>query len=614
MDYHDTIDPEDLFFDGFDIDDGHPGAASVNDDYSSWPSVSSPPRVEEDEETGGSDDDIQETDRSGTYQDLYYSEGGEHSEDQEEVEQESEEEGYTEEDQLTDEHEEEDEEEDEDEEDEEDGIEYVLEGELDHGYPGLLGDATYFDPNYWFDVDSDAEPAEPQPRPARISVPDFLSEGSALQEQGRASSESDSEGLFVDQNPISLPAINLLLHSARRTHERALHLVSELESQTFRGQSSATDRRNLPPLAEISATHRHDHRHHPYNMPRDRAQDRARRNSSRDRDELVEVELGNRAATRRNRTPPRAVPEVIDLTGEPDSPEETRAPTLPRPRVQNTSQIPGRNPRRQMSLNQRTPSLSRSDGSLLGNDSEVIDLTLDDSPAPPPLPQQLPRRHHHHHHHHHNHQHHHRRLTAPRTQPINLEDDVGSRIFGLVRQFARPLDIIHRLGFRAAHPEVEVQIIGGRGLNNMDNPLAGNIPDLDYRSNGRNGGAANKPEHVPPPAAREGFTRATGSEDDVVVCPSCEQELKYDPDAEDDTVRPVKKPRTKKDQADNHFWALKECGHVYCKECYEKRRFSAKNSNARFRRGEDNPRKILCSVEGCSTEVNAKANWVGLFL
>jgi hypothetical protein len=276
-----------------------------------------------------------------------------------------------------------------------------------------------------------------------------------------------------------------------------------------------------------------------------------RRSSGLFRDELVELEM----------QPPRAQPEVIDLTGEPDTPDEPEVIVAPRARALNAGQIAGRNPRRQMSLNHRTPSLSRSDGSLLGNHANVIDLTLDDSPAPPPMPLQLPRRDNPELLHQNRHQrHHHRNRHPARAQPVNLDDQGG---FGarIVAGFARRLDLLRQLGRFGNPHDVEVQFIGG-GLD-MDNPLAGNAPNLNYRANGNNGPP--KPAHVPPPAPRDGFTRDTGDADDVVVCPGCTEELKYDPDsANDDTMsgRAPKKPRTRKDQEEHHFWALKDCGHV----------------------------------------------------
>ncbi|EAQ88766.1 hypothetical protein CHGG_05385 [Chaetomium globosum CBS 148.51] len=96
------------------------------------------------------------------------------------------------------------------------------------------------------------------------------------------------------------------------------------------------------------------------------------------------------------------------------------------------------------------------------------------------------------------------------------------------------------------------------------------------------------PTTFPPPPAREGFTRDTGNDDNVIICPSCEEELKYDPDAGiDDSTRPAKKIRTRKDHEEHHFWALKDCGHVYCRNCYENRSVrkpTAKTPMTRFRR------------------------------
>jgi hypothetical protein len=97
----------------------------------------------------------------------------------------------------------------------------------------------------------------------------------------------------------------------------------------------------------------------------------------------------------------------------------------------------------------------------------------------------------------------------------------------------------------------------------MENPLADNPVDFNYGANGFNQEAARpKPAHIAPPEPREGFTRSTG-EDTVVICPSCEEELKYDPDENDAQPPPAKKVRTtKKDREEHHFWAVKACGHV----------------------------------------------------
>jgi hypothetical protein len=149
---------------------------------------------------------------------------------------------------------------------------------------------------------------------------------------------------------------------------------------------------------------------------------------------------------------------------------------------------------------------------------------------------------------------------------IEIEDNEGfqARLIGFVGN----MEFMHRFGgiFNPRQaPDVEVQFIGG-GAVHMADPLADNLPNLDYRGNGGGGGdRAPKPAFVPPPPAREGFTRDLGGEDDeTLVCPGCEKELHYDPDA--DNVPAAKKAKTarasRKDQEEHHFWALKECGHV----------------------------------------------------
>ncbi|ORY63265.1 uncharacterized protein BCR38DRAFT_294221, partial [Pseudomassariella vexata] len=123
-----------------------------------------------------------------------------------------------------------------------------------------------------------------------------------------------------------------------------------------------------------------------------------------------------------------------------------------------------------------------------------------------------------------------------------------------------------------------------------------------------------KPVHEPPPQAKEGFTRDTG-EDFVLICPSCDEELAYDPDVEDENGPPTKKARTRKDKAEHHFWAVKACGHVYCKRCYDNRKPSARNPvKVGFKPPPTDQRKLMCAVDGCESEVSTKTAWVGIFL
>ncbi|KAK4120278.1 hypothetical protein N657DRAFT_580225 [Parathielavia appendiculata] len=594
MDFHDPhplVDLADLPSNAFesDFDFGQPRS----DDYSSWPAESSPLPFggEEEPEEEVIDGDAGEEADHEAEEDDEEEDSSEHEIEDDYVDQ-----GEAEDDQ-------------------EFGSEHAdFEAEHENEFEYISDDDGGFHEVWRADVDWQSEPE------SEGGISDggqrYMSEFLEDYENRRVDNILSDNSLFVDQAaPNLLPPIQNLIASVRQNHARALNLLhSEL-----RRQDRALGRASAGPSRE---NHRQNHRHRPYDMPQERsrmADSRDHRSNNRFGDELVAVEM--RAPSRRNQTPPRGQPEIIDLTGEPDSPEQPAVllAASPRNRGARLNQASGRHPRRHLSLGQRTPSLSRSDGSLLGNNPNVIDLTLDDSsPAPPPLPQQLPRRENpdnNHHHHRQNHHHSHRR-PLHQVPHIDLEAPerfAASRmIAGLVRS------INHRVfGFGGDAPDVEVQLIGGRGLN-MD-PLGGNIPNLNYRGNGNNGGAVPKPDHDPPPPAREGFTRDTGSADDVVVCAGCEQELKYDPDPANYNAmspRPPKKPRSRKDQEEHHFWALKECGHVYCKNCYESRssRTTKHAPPSVFRRDKTN-RKVLCKVDDCMTsDVNVKASWVGLFV
>jgi hypothetical protein len=407
----------------------------------------------------------------------------------------------------------------------------------------------------------------------------FLAELQAHQNPDRLS-EAPSDSLFVDDGPDLLPPIDSIISSVRRTMSqiqqgRRNQLLRSLEQSRSSGNSQG----RLGALGRSRENNRQDSRQHPYNMPREAARERNRRseqeqnNRQAPRDQLVDIEVGPvRSVASRRRS--QAQPEVIDLTAEPDSPVLTRAPDPPQGRAQNALNAPqfsARNPRRQLSLSQRTPSLARSDASLIGNNPilignnpNFIDLTGDEPPARPPAPVQLPRREWNDHDYR-SHPSRRQHIASSRSPAIEIDNDnddetLRRRVAGFVRR-AQNLNIFQRLLPEGL--DIDVFHIGGRALN-MDNPLAGNVPNLNYRANGSVGVAAPKPDHVPPSPAREGFTRNTGS-DTAVVCPGCEAELKYDPDlgAEDGASSPPnKKQRTKKDQEEHYFWALKECGHV----------------------------------------------------
>lgn len=249
--------------------------------------------------------------------------------------------------------------------------------------------------------------------------------------------------------------------------------------------------------------------------------------------------------------------DVIDLTEEPDSPVHHRHQPVNilrhRPHFHDHDSPPYRNPRRHIAQNGRTPSLNRSDGSILNGNAaaaSVIDLTIDSPedniPAnrrlPPPAP-----------------------APAQRDQHNHL---FGRNLMGSIRGLLPGL-----LAYRNLR-EADIQFIGAAPAVPMNaNPLAGNPPDFNYQANGFGGYGGGrqptpKPDFEAPPPARAGFTRDTGpdkvtDEEQVFVCPSCDNELKYSLEEEDDNGgRPAKKARTKKDREEHHFWAVKACGHV----------------------------------------------------
>ena len=304
-------------------------------------------------------------------------------------------------------------------------------------------------------------------------------------------------------------------------------------------------------------------------------------------------------------------PAFIDLTFSSDDEDRVgfesfsirpgNNPHFPAPQQASSSMAPpaNRNRRRQLQI-RRTPSLARSDGSILGT-SQVIDLTQDnDEPslAQQQQQQQQPGRgqtegrnqgHNRIHTRAQNRAQQHRQDRFGDPSPfspafIDLDDDEaeeedilpGGAFLDIFRNLGGVADhrlfigggigLLHRLGgqvFGQQPAEVDVQIIGQnvRMDHGHANPLANNAPNFNYGANGFNnpGAANNKAPYVPLPPPEPGFTRCTGEDQDV-VCAGCDETLAYDPDEQQPP--PTKKARTKKDQEEHHFWAVKECGHV----------------------------------------------------
>ncbi|RFU30102.1 hypothetical protein B7463_g6273, partial [Scytalidium lignicola] len=300
---------------------------------------------------------------------------------------------------------------------------------------------------------------------------------------------------------------------------------------------------------------------------------------------------------------------VIDLTQDfSDEPEIVAVNYAPRP--------PSR-PRqaRSQSQSQRPPALQRSDTSNL---ADIIDLTNDAGEAEvqfqhsrglPPLfraPENERLRS--------------RRLPpAPQPSRRTEESDAGSFF---VPRHPQHGPIARFAGFGAlliGHAAFPLREFFGQGHPMMDEiqqVIGQPMPDhLDYRNNAFE---SRKPEHVAPPPAREKFTRSP-KEDDVIICPSCEEELVHRKDEDEPVTKKSGKPLSRREREEHPFWVVKECGHVYCNACFQQRLNSGKPSfKATFPTGSklDNKGKkmMVCAVEDCESDVRHKDKWVGVFL
>ncbi|KAK4186680.1 hypothetical protein QBC35DRAFT_255886 [Podospora australis] len=426
-------------------------------------------------------------------------------------------------------------------------------------------------------------------------------EDEVADDEVETASEASDDSLFFAQPPP--PLIDDFLARIQEQSERVRSLATQLRLREERHA------RRVDHLSrQISRNANNNNNNNTMsNRRRQRSDSEEFNNPYLDDDELfmMEIEAPRRIVRQatpaaRIRAAPAANAEVIDLTNEPDSPEEPGRGSLLQPRAAPVAPAapPPRNPRRQ-GLSQRTPSLTRSDGSLLGNNpGEVIDLTLDDDVIIPPAPRHrqpqplAPQRHPHP-----------RRPHRQHPHPVALHR--------APQQFIQNIAAFGGFGGVAGLMDRFELMIGQHFVN----PL-GRGPELNYAGGGHGAGASPKPAFEAPPKAREGFTRsAVTSDDDAVVCPGCEEELKFDP--EDDSLSPpaAKRARTRKDQEEHHFWAVKECGHVYCRNCYENRSKGKNMAQPTFRTGTGGrTKKTLCNVPDCDSDVTNKTAWVGLFL
>ncbi|KAI0427357.1 hypothetical protein F5Y09DRAFT_34574 [Xylaria sp. FL1042] len=379
---------------------------------------------------------------------------------------------------------------------------------------------------------------------------------------------------------------------------------------------------------------------------------------------------------RQQRQPP---PDIIDLTGD-DGPEIQARPNLAgqsNRHNQPARSVPQRqsdNQRRLRSQPQNDPPrLNRSDANYIDAQQVIVLSSSDDEDQPLRASPRRNANYHNHHNHNHNHNHQHLHLhpnrhnenhlpsrvsrirqpaPAPAPATIHPNNPSGNNnnnqgfpnsLSGRLRPFTQIVQNLPLFGLlnppimahRNHNPDDDIVITGERNVTDFANvPLPGPHQflglgpigpiHLDYGAHPfpamreappAAGGGPPKPAHEPPKPARPGFTRDTG-EDVVAICPSCDQELAYDPEGDDDvSATPSKKPRSKKAMAEHHFWAVKACGHVYCKRCFENRRPSAKSAiQVGFRPDASPSKKIFCAVEDCESEVGAKGAWVGIFM
>ncbi|VTO90213.1 unnamed protein product [Fusarium graminearum] len=267
--------------------------------------------------------------------------------------------------------------------------------------------------------------------------------------------------------------------------------------------------------------------------------------------------------------------DVIDLTQEPDSPIQLPTRSIPQP-----AQILG-NPRRTNSQHVSQPQLVPTDSGPVGRRRIVIDLTAD-----PPEEGRFSSRY----------PHDGLVIATPieheRISPPPARDLIYGSEYRSFRRFAEVL-----------------------GLN-----IAGlNPPSPDISRNAFARPPSPKPRMPTPPPTREGFTRNTcldpeKESESVVICPSCNEELAYDP------LRTVTQGKRKRGPEEHHFWALKKCGHVYCVDCYKNRNSTEPNRDRVGFRSPDarmpypTANDLLCAVDNCSTNVFARMEWVGIFL
>ncbi|TVY59329.1 hypothetical protein LSUE1_G008992 [Lachnellula suecica] len=133
--------------------------------------------------------------------------------------------------------------------------------------------------------------------------------------------------------------------------------------------------------------------------------------------------------------------------------------------------------------------------------------------------------------------------------------------------------------------------------------------------------AERKPEHKPPPPAREDFTRSP-QEDMTIICPSCEEELIHNKEeVEEPVAKRNGKAPTRKEREEHPFWVVKDCGHTYCNKCFQNRT-AVQQPDINFEeiskpassKSKTTTKQLRCAVDACDSDVKTKDKWVGVFL
>lgn len=174
----------------------------------------------------------------------------------------------------------------------------------------------------------------------------------------------------------------------------------------------------------------------------------------------------------------------------------------------------------------------------------------------------------------------------------------------------------------------------GQGPADLDIAL-----DYDAIAFGEPAGPPAEPQktpHVPPEPAREGFTRTPAElkEDEILICPACDEELVQHHNEEPQAKTNAKgKALTDKERAEHPFWVVRKCGHVsyqanllfsqrctniplqvFCNKCYQERKNKTGDSKFFLPGRPKTEKTLVCPVEDCTSTVSKPTDWIGMLI